>query len=238
MSQSEREGRLALQEADKKAQYKGWFGSNKLEEATDLYAKAANAFKLAKLWKEAGDAFVKQADVLNKMNERDEACTAYLNASKAYKKASPHDAVRCLQQAVEILVDRGRFSAAAQNQKQLAEIYENEIADFAQAMRAFELAAEWYHGEDSNAGIDVSDDLKDFVRARQAIERYQHMDVTFADTRECKFLKELLDAVDAGDAQAFTDSVANWDRLSKLDSWKTTLLLKIKKSISEEVDFT
>ena len=40
--------------------------------------------------KEAGDAFVKQADVLNKMNERDEACTAYLNASKAYKKASPH----------------------------------------------------------------------------------------------------------------------------------------------------
>ena len=51
-------------------------------------------------------------------------------------------------------------------------------------------------------------------------------------------IQELLDAVDAGDAQAFTDAVANWDRLSKLDSWKTTLLLKIKKSISEEVDFT
>ncbi|KAJ3037461.1 hypothetical protein HDV00_001702 [Rhizophlyctis rosea] len=283
----EREGRLALEEAEKKAKYKGWFGTNKLEEAVDLYSKAANAFKLAKMWKEAGDAFVAQADILNRMNERDEACTAYLNASKAYKKASPHDAVRCLQSAVDILVERGRFSAAAQNQKQLAEIYENEIADFAQAMNAYQLAADWYQGEDSNAqasacllkvGIfaaqleqfekaiekfeqvaTASADnqltrfslreyfLKaglchlctgDHIRARQALERYQHMDVTFAETRECKFLKALLDALDAGDAQAFTDAVADWDRLSKLDSWKTTLLLKVKKSISEEMDFT
>lgn len=45
----------------------------------------------------------------------------------------------------------GRFSTAANNQKQIAEIYEQDIGDFKEAMDAYELAAEWYSGEDSNA---------------------------------------------------------------------------------------
>ncbi|KAJ3278840.1 hypothetical protein HK104_001987 [Borealophlyctis nickersoniae] len=283
----EREARNCLEQAEAKAKYKGWFGSNKLEEASDWYAKAANAFKLAKMWKEAGDAFLSQANVLNRMNERDEACTAFLNAAKAYRKNDPQGAVHCLQQAVEILTDRGRFQAAATNQKQIAEIYETEIADFEKAMHAYEIAAEWFQGEDSSAqangcllkvGIfaaqleqfdkavekfeqvatsSMDNQLTrfslreyflkaglchlcsgDHVRTRQALERYQHMDVTFSETRECKFLKALLEAVEAGDAQAFTDTVVDFDKLTKLDSWKTTLLLKVKKSIAEEIDFT
>ncbi|KND03751.1 uncharacterized protein SPPG_01207 [Spizellomyces punctatus DAOM BR117] len=287
MSNFEREGRTLITEADKKASYKGWFGNNKLDDAADLYGKAANAFKLAKKWKEAGDAFIAQANVLNRMNERDEASSSYMNAAKCFKKNSPQDAVNALQQAVEILTERGRFQAAANNQKQIAEIYETDLADFEKAMHAYEMAAEWYHGEDSNAqangcllkvgtfaaqieqydkAIEKFEQVatnsmdnqltrfslreyflkaglcylctQDFVRARQALERYQNLDVTFAQTRECNFLKALVEALEAQDVQAFTDVVADWDRLTKLDSWKTTLLLRVKKSLGEEMDFT
>jgi alpha-soluble NSF attachment protein len=46
---------------------------------------------------------------------------------------------------------KGRFSSAASNQKQVAEIYEIDLGDFKAAMDAYETAAEWYAGEDSNA---------------------------------------------------------------------------------------
>ncbi|KAI9004124.1 soluble NSF attachment protein [Gaertneriomyces semiglobifer] len=287
MSNFERDAREALQEADRKASHKGWFGGNKLEDAGDLYAKAANSFKLAKKWKEAGDAFMSQASCFTRLNERDEASSAFMNAAKCYKKISPLDAVRSMQEAVSILTEKGRFQAAANNQKQIAELYETDLADVEKSMHAYELAAEWYHGEDSKAqanacllkvgtfaaqleqydkAIEKFEQVAtnsmdnqltrfslreyflkagicylctgDSIRARQALERYQNLDVSFSQTRECGFLKALVEAVDSQDAQAFTDAVADWDRLTKLDSWKTTLLLRVKKALGEDMDFT
>jgi len=37
-----------LADAEKKAKYTGWFGGNKLEEAAELFQRAANQLKLAK----------------------------------------------------------------------------------------------------------------------------------------------------------------------------------------------
>jgi alpha-soluble NSF attachment protein len=49
MSIAEQEARDLLMKATKKANYTGWFGGNKYEEAAELYGRAANQFKLAKL---------------------------------------------------------------------------------------------------------------------------------------------------------------------------------------------
>ncbi|KAJ3349240.1 vesicular-fusion protein S17 [Kappamyces sp. JEL0680] len=87
------------------------------------------------LVKESGDAFMEQGKTLEKLGERDESSGCYLNAAKSYKKEFP----------------KGRFSTAANNQKQIAEIYEQDIGDMKAAMDAYETAAEWYSGEDSNA---------------------------------------------------------------------------------------
>jgi alpha-soluble NSF attachment protein len=94
---TERDAIDCLKEADKLAKYTGWFGGNKQEDAADMYNKAANAFKMAKKCtvyyvmsgKESGDAFIQQAQCLLKCNEKDEAATAFMNASKSYNKASP-----------------------------------------------------------------------------------------------------------------------------------------------------
>ncbi|KAJ3094747.1 hypothetical protein HDU96_001492 [Phlyctochytrium bullatum] len=272
---SEKEARSLLEEAEKKAKWTGWFGANKLDEASELYARAANSFKLAKLWKEAGDAFISQANVLLKMGEKDEASSAYINASKAFKKTHPLDAVNALQQAVQLLTERGRFSAAASNQKQVAEIYESDIGDLEKAMQAFETAAEWQadacllkvatfaaqlqryeeaiqkfelvasHSVDNKltkwsvrdylfkAGLCILC-LNDPVRMQSSLQRYREMDVTFESTREYAFLKSISEAVEAADVEQFTTIVVEFDRLTKLDSWKTSLLLTVKKSINEE----
>ncbi len=79
---------------------------------------------------------------------------------------------------------------------------------------------------------------QDYVRARGNLEKYQNMDMTFSGTREYELLKGILDAVEAEDVEAFTNKVADFDRLTKLDQWKTTILLRIKKSMDEEIDFT
>jgi alpha-soluble NSF attachment protein len=80
--------------------------------------------------------------------------------------------------------------------------------------------------------------VKDIVSARRAVEKYQDMDMTFGQSRECQLLVQLLDAFDAGDQPKFTSAVAEYDRLTKLDAWKTTMLLRIKKMIAEEPSLT
>lgn len=51
-----------------------------------------------------------------------------------------------LQQAVTLYSEEGRFNMAAKNQKELAELYENERM-MAQALDAYNKAADLYEGE-------------------------------------------------------------------------------------------
>lgn len=78
----------------------------------------------------------------------------------------------------------------------------------------------------------------DVVSAKRALENYEAMDATFVGTREQKFLAAIMEAYDAGDPEAYTNEVAEFDRMLKLDNWKTAILLKIKKSIAEEPGLT
>ena len=81
-----------LEKADKKAASSGgWFSSNnsKWEEAGDFYQQAANAFKIDKLFKEAGDAHAREAECRENCKEINEAANAWWNAAKAYKRRYP-----------------------------------------------------------------------------------------------------------------------------------------------------
>ncbi|GFF36078.1 probable vesicular-fusion protein sec17 homolog [Aspergillus udagawae] len=80
---------------------------------------------------------------------------------------------------------------------------------------------------------------KDIVAANRALESYRDTDPTFASTREHQLLVDLVQAIEAGDQEAFSDKLFQYDQLSKLDKWKTTLLLRIKSNIEEaEEDFS
>jgi alpha-soluble NSF attachment protein len=79
---------------------------------------------------------------------------------------------------------------------------------------------------------------QDAVTARRNSTKYSTQDVTFSSTRESKFVLALVDAVEAGDSEAFTGAVVEFDQVTKLDNWKTNILLKIKRSIQDEMTLT
>jgi len=76
--------------------------------------------------------------------------------------------------------------------------------------------------------------MKDSVTAKRNTQKYMSQDPTFASTRECKFVNAIIDAIQAEDQQAFTGCVVEYDQVTKLDSWKTMILLKVKHTIEGE----
>jgi len=279
MSNEEKAEAFIVQATNKLKSF--WMTSSKYEEASELYVKAANLFKVAKKWGEAGKAFLKSADCQIKAQSKHEAATNYVDASNCFKKVDVPESINCLKLAIEIYLDMGRFPIAAKHHKDIAEQYEGE-SNLEEAIKHYTTAAEYYNTEEVNssanqcllkvaqfaaqlekyelaiekfeqvaqASIDntllkwsVKEYLlkaglchlatTDIITARRALEKYQEMDVTFGSTRECIFLKNLTDAYENGDIDAFTNVVVEYDRLSPLDNWKTSILLRIKKSIGD-----
>jgi alpha-soluble NSF attachment protein len=73
----------------------------------------------------------------------------------------------------------------------------------------------------------------DLVAINRALESYRDIDPSFASTREHQLLVDLVQAIEQSDQEAFTDKLFQFDQLSKLDKWKTTLLLRVKGNIEE-----
>ncbi|KAI0882397.1 TPR-like protein [Annulohypoxylon maeteangense] len=73
----------------------------------------------------------------------------------------------------------------------------------------------------------------DMVAANRALEKYRDLDPTFPSTREHQLLTDLAAAIEAGDQDQFTDKLFQFDQMSKLDKWKTTILVRVKNNIEE-----
>ncbi|RAL43666.1 hypothetical protein DM860_017522 [Cuscuta australis] len=131
-----------LERADKKMD--GWsFFGNKYNDAAELLEKAANSFKLAMSWDEAGDAFVKLAGCHLKLNRKLEVANAYAEAGLSYKKYNRKEAVEYLGKAVEIFADIGDFSMCGRYCKEIAEIYEQR-QDIGIAIQHYNTAVDYF----------------------------------------------------------------------------------------------
>lgn len=75
--------------------------------------------------------------------------------------------------------------------------------------------------------------MKDLVTARRDIDRYKESDPSFGSTRECQLLLDLIEAIEAGDQEAFTGKLYVYDQMSQLDKWKTEILVRVKNQIEE-----
>ncbi|KAK2982446.1 hypothetical protein RJ640_026289 [Escallonia rubra] len=281
------------EEYERKAEKKlaGWgFLGSKHEDAADLFEKAANSFKLAKSWDQAGAVYVKLANCHVKLDSKHEAANAYADAAHCYKKTNIRESISCLEQAVNIFMEIGRLNMSARYYKEIAELCEQEqnleqailyydraadlfqseevttsanqckqkIAQFSAQLEQYHRAIEIYEeiarqslnnnllkygvkGHLLNAGI-CQLCKGDVVAITNALERYQELDPTFSGTREFRLLTDLAAAVDEEDIAKFTDAVKEFDSMTQLDAWKTTLLLRVKEALKakelEEDDLT
>ncbi|XP_004205892.1 alpha-soluble NSF attachment protein isoform X1 [Hydra vulgaris] len=292
MSKEEDRANEYLAEAKKNIESsKGFFGrmfgaTSKIEDASSLYSRAGNSFKIAKNWKAAGDAFCEAAKLQeNQLQSKHEAASQYVEAANCYRKSNFEEAINCLQQAIEIYTEMGRFSIAAKHHITIAEIYETNLADINEAINHYTKAADFYKGEESNSAankcllkmafyyaqqenykkaISIYEDVAavciespllkysarehyfraslcwlclDIAAVEVAINKYLEMFPALEDSRELKFLNKLVEAVKEENIDHFTEAVREYDSISRLDQWYTTLLLRIKKSFTgDDID--
>ncbi|KAI7788734.1 vesicular-fusion protein sec17 [Diaporthe eres] len=73
----------------------------------------------------------------------------------------------------------------------------------------------------------------DLIATNRALEKYRDMDPSFGTQREHQLLVDVIQTIEAGDSEGFADKLYAYDQMSKLDKWKTALLLKVKGNIVE-----
>jgi len=80
----------------------------------------------------------------------------------------------------------------------------------------------------------------DYVASLRTLKNYEEQNVSFAASRECQFLGDVLHAVETYDVDYFTKAVVEYDSITPLKPWYTEILLTIKKTIPDnnEPDLT
>ncbi|XP_055342877.1 alpha-soluble NSF attachment protein-like [Paramacrobiotus metropolitanus] len=186
-SSEEQRATQLLAEAEKKAAggssggfLSSAFGNrnSKMEDAIELFCQAANQFKMAKNWNQAGYAFTQAAEGSRKLDKKHDAAMKFVDASVCYRKADANRAVDCLKKAIEIQTEMGKFSMAAKQHINIAEIYETELQNIAQAIQHYEKAADYFQGEENKSQAAAclqkvahyAADQEDYMKAIQIFE--------------------------------------------------------------------
>ncbi|XP_044472902.1 alpha-soluble NSF attachment protein-like isoform X3 [Mangifera indica] len=253
------------QEFEKKAEkkIKSWslFGS-RYDDAAELYAKSANHFKLAKSWDRAGSLYVILSDchlkiismklpllvlmlqtVTRKLQTKDigELYELEQNNEKAilyFERASEYfENAEATTSANQCKLKVAQFSAQQEQYQKAIEIYEK----IARQSLNINLLKYGVRGHLLNAGL-CQLCRGDVVAITNALERYENLDLTFSRTREYKFLADLATTIEEEDVTKFTHVVREFDSITRLDPWKTTLLWRVKEALKakelEEDDLT
>ena len=175
---------------------------------------AAGRFSAAaKSLQEAGDMFEAEDD-------KDRAMECYKQAAEYYEMDNMGSRANTLWLKVATInATAGKYDEAIEMFEKVSEAaLENHLLKY--SVREYLFKAMLCHF--------AKDDV---VGARRALEKYSDMDVSFSAQREYKLCEKILEAYEAFDVDAFTTAVAEFDSLTPLDPFKTTLLLKTKTAI-------
>jgi len=71
----------------------------------------------------------------------------------------------------------------------------------------------------------------DTVSINLAVDRYSALDPRFGGSREGELLQNLAEAFEGQDVDAFVEKLQDYDQVTKLDPWKTEMLVKVKESM-------
>lgn len=150
------------------------------------------------------------------------------------------EAVAFYEQAADLFATENAMSDANRCRLKVAELLSSELEDYARASQLFEEVGR--AAADNNllkysakghflcAGICAMLFLSDSdVQGR--IERYKESDLQLAGSREAALLEGCASALAATDDKAFSQSVAEFDAMTRLDAWKTAMLLRVKRRI-------
>lgn len=240
------------------------------DKAGSLYVKLADCHLKLDSKHEAAQAFADAANCYKKTSIKESisclerAIESYLDIGRIsmaarYQKdiAELYEQEQNLEQAI-VYYERAADLFQGEEVTTSANQCKQKVAQYAAQLEQYQKAIEIYEeiarqslnnhllkygvkGHLLNAGI-CQLCKSDIVAISNALERYQELDPTFSGTREYKFLADMAAAIDEEDVAKFTDVVKEFDSMTQLDAWKTTLLLRVKEGVKakelEEDDLT
>eukprot|EP00906_Rhabdomonas_costata_P003549 RCo005405 len=173
-------GKELMKKAEKKLNSICIFG-NKYEDAKPLFLQAANQFKGASLWEEAGRAFIRASECCAKLKEPLDTADNLAEAAAMYKKVNPLKAAGFLQEALDTFDKSGRFSKSAKLSCDLAETFEKD-GNLDSAMEWYLKASDYYRSEGSTS---TSNGCR--LKVAEALtqkERYEEANRIFEDVAD------------------------------------------------------
>lgn len=236
--------------------------AKKWDEAADAFAKCADMHLKLQNKYDAASNFISAATCVKKTNVGESLRYFKKGIDLFTEEGRFTMAARHQKEVAEMCEAELDLQAAIDNYQIAADYYEGEnststantcllkVALFSAQLEKYDKAIEIYE-KIASSSIDnnllkwsVKDYLfraalchfctGDIVAVKRALERYADLDPTFGTSREGQLLQDLAEAYETMDIEKFTAAVVDFDSISKLDPWKTTMLLRIKNSMKSE----
>ena len=162
-------------------------------------------------------------DLYEKDNNVEEAITFFQQAGDYYMgEDATSKANKCFDKVAKHSATLSRYDKAS-------EIFENLAgACLEKNLLKFNARNQFLHAGDCLLA------RGDLVASRQSIDRFKDMDYTFADSRECKLLENILTSYEDYNVDEYADHLYAYDSVSPLDPWLTSILLRVKNAMVEE----
>jgi len=192
--------------------------TTRLRRACELYAELGRLSQAAKHLKEIGELLEKEEDF-------EGAIAAYAQAADLYdgEESSSTTANNCKLKVATLSAKLERYERAT-------EIFED-VARASLENNLLRFSAKGYFLQAGMCRLCWNDP----IGVLNAIERYEESDPGFASSREHELLRACAKAAENGDQEEFSQAVVEFDSMSRLDAWKTTILLRAKKRIEKAV---
>lgn len=158
----------------------------------------------------------------NDLNDIDKAIVHYEQAADYYKGEESHSS------ANKYLLEVAKHCAQQEKYEKAIEIYE-QVASTCIDSSILKYSAGNYFFRAALCHLCV-----DPLNATHALSKYDEMYPSFSGCREYKLVQNLVAKLEDQDVDGFTQAVADYDSIVRLDQWYTTLLLRVKKTIQGE----
>jgi alpha-soluble NSF attachment protein len=204
------------------------------------YVEAGNCYRKADPEK-AVQMILKAAEIYTDMGRFAMAAKNHISVAEIYDTEAPNmeAAMKHYAKAADYYKGEEQRVTAIKSLEKVG-MYAAQLGQLRKAIETFEEIA-FYQADHSTLKYAAKNTFfkallchlnLDTLDTTHAVTRYEERDPSFADTRECKLIKALIQAIENKDADGYTAEVANFDKMSKLDTWATHMLLQPKKSIA------
>ncbi|KAI5121263.1 hypothetical protein M0805_002308 [Coniferiporia weirii] len=191
-----------------------------LNQTVTNMTKSGRFRQAADRMKDIGQIYLQSSDLHR-------ACDSFEQAGKWYQQEDANAVANgCFKDAADLHAQIDQFGPAIALYEQVAE------RSLQSSLTKYSVKEYWLR-----SGLCALAN-SDSVTAKRNMDNYRRSDPSFTSTREAKLLSALIEAVESGDLEAFATACRDYDQITRLDNWKTTILLKIKKTIDEEPGLT